>query len=194
MRQMELQPAYEVAAAPADAVLTAEDLHAQLRIDSDDENPLIEAYIAAATETVETDARLYLRPVDLVLRLDAWPDCGPVLLERCPVNALGDVTYIDGNGDEQTWDPEEYASDLVSRPARLYPAYGISWPVARCQPGAIAIELECGFAEGTVPEVALQMIRLLVGHWFENRETVAVGSITKEIEFAYTRLLERLAW
>jgi uncharacterized phiE125 gp8 family phage protein len=192
MWQPDLHPAYEIDTPPADAVLTADDLHEQCRVDSTDEDPLIEAYIAAATELVERDARLYLRPAILILHLDAWPQCGPVRIERCPVSALTAVNYTDPDGESQVWDADEYNFDGFSRPARLEPAFGFYWPVVRRQANAIQIEFECGHAEGEAPETALQMIRLLVGHWFEHRE--AAGKVTQEIAFSYGALLERLAW
>lgn len=192
MRQIDLNPVYELTAPPTLPLLTAEELHAQCRVDSDDENALLDRYIAGATELVETDSRMFLRPAVLTLHLDCWPTCGPVLIERCPVTAIQAIRYIDGNGDEQEW--EDWHAQLSSRPARLDKAFGTSWPVHRRQAGAIEIDFDCGFAEGAAPEVALQMIRMLAAHWFENRETAVVGSISKEHEFAYTAMLDRLGY
>ena len=42
---------------------------------------------------------------------------------------------------------------------------------------------------GVVPEKAKQAIKLLCGHWYENRESVLVGSISKQLEFTLTALL-----
>lgn len=47
---------------------------------------------------------------------------------------------------------------------------------------------------GEVPALALHAIRLLVGSWINNREAVLTGTISKEIEFAYTALTEQLMW
>lgn len=192
MQTLDLHAVYEVTTAPTLAVLTAADLNLHARIDSADEDPLLEEYIAAATELVEADASLYLRPASLSLHLDEWPDCGPVRIERCPVTAVTAVNYIDPDGAAQVWDDAEYDVDLVSRPARIEPAFGFYWPVPRSSQRAIEIEFTCGYADGACPQLALQMIRLLVGHWFENRE--AVGKVGDEIAFSYSALLERLQW
>jgi uncharacterized phiE125 gp8 family phage protein len=192
MWQYELEPAYEITTAPSAAVLTAANLNAQLRVDGSDEDTLVGKYIAAATELVETDSRLFLRPAELTLRVDRWPRSGPLLIARGPLTAVSAVRYVDADGDEQEWDEDEYTVDLVSKPGRLAPAFGCSWPVLRAQQHAVMVDLEVGFPDGQCPEIALQMIRLLVGHWFLNRE--AVGTLTREAAFAYTALLERLSW
>lgn len=194
MRQIELEPAYEIITAPSAALFTAADLHAQLRIDTTDEDTLIEDYIEAATQTVESDSRLYLRPAELKLHVDERPSgFEPLLIQRGPVTAVTAITYIDTAGVEQTWDAAEYDVDLVSLPARISPAFGESWPVARIQQRAIAVAFDAGYAAvGNVPAVALQAIKLLVGHWFDNRE--AAGDVTEEIAFSYSALLERLGF
>lgn len=195
MRQFELNPAYEVTAAPAPALFTAADLHAHLRVDVDEEDALIDEYIAAATELVEQDSRLYLRPAAVTLRIDRFPPAGePLYLHRAPIRAVELVQYVDQDGDVQVWSNAEYLTDLVSRPARLVPVPGLSWPTPRRQAHAVSIELLCGFEEiSDVPPIALQMVRLLVAHWFEHREA-AQTSVPQEIGFAYSALLERLQW
>lgn len=42
---------------------------------------------------------------------------------------------------------------------------------------------------GLVPESIVAAMKLLIGHWYENRETVLVGSISKEFEFTLEALL-----
>lgn len=192
MRQLELNPTYEVVTPPQAAVLTAADLRLHSRIDAEDEDELLEQYIAAATALVEVDSRLFLRPAGLRLHLDRFPIGVPVCIQRCPVTELTAVKYLDVAGELQTWEPENYRVNLVARPARLEPVFGVAWPAARRQAGAIEIEFEAGFAEGEVPEIALQMIRLLVATWYEHRESVA--TLTRESAFAYSALLERLQW
>jgi hypothetical protein len=45
-----------------------------------------------------------------------------------------------------------------------------------------------------VPAPAKHAIKMLVGHWYANRESVLIGSISKELEFAVTALLSPLRW
>jgi len=37
-------------------------------------------------------------------------------------------------------------------------------------------------------------VKLLVSHWYENRNTVLVGSISKELEFALTTIITQLRY
>lgn len=47
---------------------------------------------------------------------------------------------------------------------------------------------------GEVPGTAMHALRMLVGHFVANREASIVGAISKETDFAYTALTERLMW
>ena len=42
---------------------------------------------------------------------------------------------------------------------------------------------------GEVPATYKQAMMLLIGHWFENRENVVIGVVSKEIEFSYKSLI-----
>ncbi len=56
-----------------------------------------------------------------------------------------------------------------------------SWPVVSpYSPGGVVLELRMGYASNhspddasRVPNLAKQAIRMMVGHWYENRESVA---------------------
>ncbi|MCW5777451.1 MAG: phage head-tail connector protein, partial [Phycisphaeraceae bacterium] len=74
--------AYEVLEPPEAPLLTIDELQAQLRIDVVDEAPLLESYIAAATELLERDTKRLLRPCTLRLHLDRFPCGGAIELRR----------------------------------------------------------------------------------------------------------------
>lgn len=196
-QQLDLNEAYAVVT-PADSaieVLTLSDLQAQCRLDSVDEAELVKQHLAAAIDKLQRDTLLELRPTRLALKLDRFP-CGarPIELNRCPVVGNVEITYFDTEGDEQSLiEDDDFYTDATSRPGRLSPVSGTSWPATERRPHAVTIEFDCGFDEGAVPATALQALRLLVGHWFVNREAAIDRRIT-EIAIAYGDLVQLLQW
>ena len=192
---LELNATYEVVTPPSvDAeVLTLTDLKAQCRIDVVDEAELVKGHLAAAIDKLESDTGLILRPTTFALMLDRFP-CATRAIElaRAPVTSIESITYFDADGEEQTLESDNYLA-AFGRPSRIVPAFGTHWPPSQRRPQAVRIEFVCGFAEGEVPPRALQAIRMMVGHWFLNREAVADRRI-EEIAEAYSSLKNALDW
>lgn len=74
---------------------------------------------------------------------------------------------------------------------RVVPAYGKFFPVFTPFPlDAVVVTFVCGYGSAAdVPETVKMAMKLLIGHWFLNREGVTVGSISKPIEFGVSALL-----
>jgi uncharacterized phiE125 gp8 family phage protein len=181
---------------PQQDVLSAADLAAHLRISNAAEDALLEIYARAARQHVDGRAGILGRA--LVTQtwdwtLDALP-CDPCAVLHAPLPPLQDVTsikYIDDAGVEQTWPSAKYIVDRASGIGRIGCAYGESWPVARRQINAATVRLVVGYGDDPddVPEPIGQALRLLAGHWYENREAVNVGNLVTELPFAVKALL-----
>jgi uncharacterized phiE125 gp8 family phage protein len=173
--------------------LTTAEAKAHLRVDSSDEDTLIDSLVAAAT-------RHLLRTHGLVLTSEIW-DFTPTDLEGYeldgfssgtedirvplhPLQSVTSVTYVDEDGDSQTFDAANYIVVPGAVPGRIRLGYDKEWPDARSQPNAVVVRAVFGYGdEGTdVPENLRHAIRLLIGHWFENRESVVVGATPKALE------------
>jgi uncharacterized phiE125 gp8 family phage protein len=165
---------------------------AHLRIDDDVEDDYVRGILAAARGWCEKyQNRAYLTQ-SWRLTLDAFPRCSTGIIRppRAPLRSVTNIQYVDEDGDTQTWASSNYLVDAQSEPGRIALAYGASWPTTRCQIGAVTVNYSAGYGEATdVPEETKHAIKLLVGHWFANREGVFTGSISKEIEFAVKALL-----
>lgn len=62
-------------------------------------------------------------------------------------------------------------------------------------PSRYRVTYDAGFTAGTgdeweAPEDIKQAVLLLVGHWFENREAVVVGTITAEVKLGVDALID----
>lgn len=184
---------------PSGEPVSLDEAKTHLRVDVEDDNALIDALIAAAREYVEAHTRRALLTQTWDLALDSFGDrdywtCGAIRLPKAPVTAVTSITYVDGNGDSQTWSADEWDADLPSGPtarrARVYPAYSYSYPATRCQPNAVTIRFVSGYgAAGDVPSAMKAAMLLLIGHWYARRESVNVGNISSELPITVDALL-----
>jgi len=175
--------------------VSVSELALQLRVSSNDEDNLLADLIGAAREKLEVDTRRAFIARNFNLVMDQFPYWGQldrqsiertsqatgvfygggVFMRRCPVSAVTQIQYVDPSGTTKTLDPSEYSVDLVNEPIRIYPAYGLSWPITRWQNNAITITFTAGYSADSskVPRLARQAIRLLATEWYWNREASA---------------------
>jgi uncharacterized phiE125 gp8 family phage protein len=84
-----------------------------------------------------------------------------------------------------------YTVDTESEPGRIYEAYNQQWPTIRGDRNSIEIIYKAGYgtAASDVPQNVKQAMLLLIGHWYENREPVIVGTIIRNMPLAVQSLL-----
>jgi uncharacterized phiE125 gp8 family phage protein len=177
-------------------------MKAHLRIDLGDEDSLITSYIGAATRACEEATRRQFMPATWRMTLDEFPDgdlnsdVSPgiegwdLLLPRPPLVSVTSVTYKDTAGATQTFSSADYKVLSDDEPGRIVLAYGKEWPDIYDEPGAVVVTYAAGYADAaSVPEPIKQAIRFLVGHFYENREAVNVGSIVNAMPMAVESLL-----
>lgn len=163
--------------APTANPVTYAEAKAHLRLDSDDEREFVEGCIGAAVGLSETMSNRQFMTATYTLKLDLFPaGGGVVLLPRPPLQSVSSISYIDVNGDSQTWASANYTVDTDSIRGRITEAYGMSWPSTRAQTGAITVTFVAGYATAAlVPSAAKHAINMLVGHYYVNREAVSSG-------------------
>lgn len=156
-----------------------------LREDGDGQDALIGALIAAVRAHQEQVLGLALITQTLVLRLDHFP-CHAILLPRAPVQSVTAIAYVDEDGLTQTLDAELYTVDTASRPARVVPAYGESWPSTRDVPNAVTITFVAGYGAtaAAVPGPLRRALLMRVADMYENREAKILGTIVSTNEVA----------
>lgn len=167
------------------------------RVEETDDDALIQdILIPAAREIVEDLTDLSLQTQTLRLLLDNWPDGGnPIVLPRAtPLQSVSWVKYYDSGGGEYTWANSNYIVDTLSRPGRLVRAFGVSYPSFTMYPSnPIHIQYVAGTVDTSptvpVPTKLKLAMRYLIEHWYDNRNTVVVGTITSELELTLRALL-----
>jgi uncharacterized phiE125 gp8 family phage protein len=183
--------------APEQEPVSLAEVKAHLRVDHDNDDALLGALIVAAREHLDgRDGWLgrALMPQTWQLVMDHFPfatdrylgirypepEWFAIRVPLPPLISVVSIKYIDSEGEEQILAEEQYVVDTASEPARIYPAYGTTWPTTRCIPNAVTVDFECGYPFGepegcppvapvTVPRPIRMAMLGLVAHWYENR-------------------------
>jgi uncharacterized phiE125 gp8 family phage protein len=177
-----------------DPVLSLTEARQHLRVDAfgsplpeHEDDTLVRSYVQAAINELDgIDGWLgrALVTQSWRLTLDYFP-ASPIKLPLPPFQSLTAITYVDGDGAEQTLPAAAYrviSSD--SDPAQVEPAFGTSWPATRDQSGAVSITYVCGYGEpADVPELIRNYIRVRLGQFYEQRELVAMALPIQPVPF-----------
>ncbi len=183
--------------------VTLTEAKAHLRVDTDADDAYVQALITSAREWVETYLDRTLIQTQWVMRFDKFPDSGiePVELPRPPMATSGTatavaVTFTSEIGQTGTYSTAEYRVDRHATPGAILPIYGTTWTPHRQDDNAISVTWWAGYGSSgsAVPAAIRHAILMLVGFWYENRSTVLVGSISKQLEFAVESLLSSQKW
>jgi len=169
--------------------ITVDVMQDHLRVDSDDEETLIESLITTARITVEHWTARQLITATWNLYLDAFK--AEIRVPYPPLQSVSSIKYYDTGGTQQTLDSSVYTVDTYAKPGRVVEAYSQTWPSTRSIINAVDVEFVAGYgaAGSDVPEPLLQAMKLLVGHWFENREGVLIGVTARELPLAVQSLI-----
>lgn len=128
--------------------LSLQDAKDHLRIYHDEENDLIEKYIAAARADAETtQGRAYVEQT-ILYKMDYWPVKRKIYLPVAPVLSVpaNGVQYTDHEGTVSTLDAANYTVDIDAEPGMIILNPGQSWPTERLYPyGAISITFNAGY-------------------------------------------------
>ena len=108
-----------------------------------------------------------------------------------PLVSIDAVRVWPAEGDAAVIDAGNYLADTASVPPRLVHT-GVIWAQPGKAANGIEIDLTAGYgaAASDVPGPLRQALLLLVAHWYENREPIAVGSPDMAVPGAVSELLE----
>ncbi len=170
--------------APAALPVSRDDSKAQLRVDGNDDDALIDRLIATATGMLDGYAGQLGRALltqTWRLDLDTFPDRCAIELPLPPLQQVLSVTYVDPTGATQTLSDQAFRVTGVgsySR-ARISPALGTQWPVTARVPDAVSITFRAGFgnAPTDVPAPICSAILAVVASLYSIRETVILANV-----------------
>jgi uncharacterized phiE125 gp8 family phage protein len=206
--------AYREMSQPVAEPVTLAQAKSQLRVDFSEDDLLIQGYIVASRQMVEKmmNRSIFNRKMRLTLDYFPWPGWETVtgsshdsylgwyfrsLSIRLPKPAtasVDQVSYIDNDLEPIVIDPSNYVVDLISEPARIFPAPGFTWPYQNQYiPGQVVIDFTSGTYgdgadENTCPQTIWLAILLLVSHFYSNREASSAAAL-KTIPLGVAELL-----
>jgi uncharacterized phiE125 gp8 family phage protein len=162
---------------PALPVVDLNDLKAHLRVMHSDEDALIHSMQNAAVAHLDGYHGILGRCIMPQTWRETFTGWGDLRL-ALPDVTEATVTYLDAEGDEQPADEAELRHD----------ALGSYVTASGPQTDRVTVTYDCAIPESALPAVQAA-VKLLVGHWYENREGVVMGSAPASIPLAFDALL-----
>lgn len=184
---------YKLVSPPVEEPITLAEAKLHLRETGTDQDAFITSLILTARQHVEsvTNRVLMLQTWDLFLDefVEHWYD-QELTIDKLPFQSVVHIKYTDSQGVLQTMEASDYQVDSNSEPARIMPAYGEFWPSTQKILNAVNVRFIAGYdTAADVPDPIKHAMKLLVGHLFENREAIIVGTIVAEPPMAVPSLL-----
>lgn len=159
---------------PSTKVVSVDDIKAQLRIDSSDENDLLGYYIDAATDMAENYCNRHFITHQYKLYFNEQVDKASLIFPNCTLEEAGSnkpVNWVDENGAAQSSD-KAYI-DAFSNPSLVY--LSSDFPNTTLKDNAANtfyfwFNTGYGSASSDVPEAIKQAIKLIVADMYYFRE------------------------
>ena len=182
----------------AAVMLTRDAAKEHLRYEGTDEDGYVDLLIAAVSGHLDGPFGLTGRALLTQRWSAAFPAPAGRSRLRFPVEPFGSVisvSYYDRAGAVQTIDAAQVTAITGSRGTLIEPK--AAWPSMYDRPDAVTVVAECGYgAAGDVPAPLIQAAKLILGHWYENREAVTEGRVPSAIPMGVHALISpyRAGW
>ena len=176
--------------ASAGEIVPIGDMKAHLRVTHGLEDELIAAYTAAAVASIGIKGELGLALGEQSISESLQHPDRDTYLSILPAQSLVGVSYFDEDNTEQTADLADF--EFYKSDDWAFVRSG-AWPATYDRPDAVTINYTAG-VDGVEADI-LHAIKLIVGHWYHNREDASEESL-KEIPRAASHLLglHRVGW
>lgn len=195
--------------------LSLEEVKAHLRVESDDDDTLIESLMDTAQNDLDGRDGILGRalltqrwqinrshfahaPVlgaewrwrDRLWNPTIWRELQAIDLPLPPLQSVDSVKYIDTSGALQTLDPATYRTvDGGGDKWQILPKLGCNWPTHAPEPDAVQIQITCGYETVEALDQERRIIRqamlLKIGIWYENREAALVADRAASVELPF---------
>ena len=182
--------------APQASLVPLSEAKDHLRVDHDDEDEVIATLGEAASRAVE---EMVGRPlVTQTWKMTLETVAGRVTLPKTPVQGVTEIAYFDRDGAAQTAALPDFHVVGDDDGAFVEPKADRAWPALASRPDAISITFTAGYgdAETDVPLELRQAAKLLIGHFYEHRQAVVIGTTAATVPMAVEHLvgLHRRGW
>lgn len=175
--------------APQNLPLTVYEAKRHLRVEHEDEDDLIEGLIGAATSHLDGWSGVLGRCLVSQEWMIAYHSFARILRVPFPDVTAASIVYRDADDSEQSVDASNF--EIKEDALGAYVWFKDSWSAPRtyARPDAVQITVTAGFGDpADVPKPICQALKLLIGHFYENREAVTQFNM-RELPLAVRSLL-----
>jgi len=162
---------------PAAEPVTLDEAKAFLRLDTTDEDALVTSLITAARLHIEGISGRALLTQSWRTVLDCWPPGGVLTLPVGPLLSLTAVTAYDAGGNGTSLATDDVLVAANAAPPQLFVPPGFGSAVILRDRQGVEIDYAAGYGDdpADVPAPLRQAMLILVGYWFENRDSVIIA-------------------
>lgn len=139
-----------------------------LRVEEDDDNPLLRSFLDFATDKAEsiTGRRL----AQQTWRLDLEKFESEIILPYPPLISVDSIIYYDSNNVQTTLDTSYYEVTGISHIGKIKPNYGYTYPSTYPKTDAVQITFTCGYTGAElIPEGIKNGIKSVVWQMYDTR-------------------------
>lgn len=167
------------------------DMRDHLRVDHTSDDDYIEGLILSATRFVEAETGRDFTDATYDAYVPEFPGLdAPIQLTKQPCSEVVHIKYYATDGTQQTWDSDNYH---VMKPtnvaAWIAPIYTTSYPASYTRPDAVNVKYVVSYS--AVPKTLEHCLKLIVGSWYEHRESNTEAKIS-ELPLGAERLMNQL--
>lgn len=169
---------FKVISVPSTEPITLSEAKNYLKVEDSytDDDTLITAIITSVRQYIETYLSTALITQTIEEKWDYFEVRDYQLRQNFnlgvnPVQSVTSITYIDTDGDSQTWSASEYVVDTHRPVARIGLKNGYTWPSIQDEINALTVTYVAGYGNSgsSVPGNILQAMRYLIATYYENR-------------------------
>jgi uncharacterized phiE125 gp8 family phage protein len=183
--------------APAVSPISLAEAKAQMRVEGNDDDTIIQRLIDAAVAFVDVQGVLGRAMITQTWGEWLAPNPSTVLLSLGPVQSVSAIKYYDVDGVLQTATLADF--NVFGTPNRITitPKTSKAWPITQTRDDAIKIEYVVGYGStsASVPQTVRHALLMLVAHWYENRETTQEKQM-QDLPYGFMEMMniERNSW
>lgn len=178
----------EVLQAPTDHIVSLAEMKQHLRVDHTDDDQLIEAYMNAAEARLDGPDSITGRCFRPTLLRAYFHSFGRSICLPCPpVISVTGITYLDSNGDEQTFAEADQWRVIglgTTGGAEIVPLHGVEWPslLTTTDSDLVRVDYLAGYVnanspgDNAVPAAVAHAVKLIVGDWYDFRPSTVIGT------------------
>jgi uncharacterized phiE125 gp8 family phage protein len=172
---------------------TLSEVKLHLRVDGDQEDSLILSLIASAVEHFEQSTRRVLARRTIVQKQNGLLPRHTIMLEKGPVTSVTSLTIRKDDSTFVTIPPTDYIVNCGQ--TETIPLLAIRTnaqiPQADNYPGSVVVTYVAETID--IPQSINAAIKLLVAHWYENRQAVGPTG-GGEVPLAYSSIATKYLW